>query len=183
MTMFTDFLKLTINKTILALALLGLLALIIVAGCISTEKSIKKVSRTEASQTTSQQSKKVSAQPSKLITVSKPPSASGMDPDQLQIIGQKIFQNETGGKVNNLIFWSENEAFPSLGVGHFIWFPAGRSLGFTESFPEMIRYLQASGAAVPDWLSEQITIGALWDSREQLEQERGSDKFQSFSNY
>ena len=180
--MSTDFLKLTKNQSIQTLALMALLALLIVAGCISTEKSVKKVSRTEESQTVPVQSitpPKKPVQPSRPIAVAKPPSALGLDPDQLQIIGQKIFQNETGGKVKNLIFWSNNEAFPSLGVGHFIWFPVGRSLGFTESFPEIIRYLQANGAAVPSWLSRQISIGALWNSREQLEQERDSEKFQA----
>lgn len=98
---------------------------------------------------------------------------------ELKCIGQKIYKNETGGDVKNLIFWSPNEAFASLGVGHFIWYPQGRKLGFKETFPELIRYLQANGYRVPDWLSQQIQVGSLWNSREQLEQERDGKKFQS----
>jgi len=185
--MFIDFLKPATNKSVLVLALITLLVLIIVVGCISTGSSVKKIRQTEAPQTVPQQSitprKKTEPPPNKPVTVAKPPSVFGADPDQLQIIGQKILQNETGGRVKNLIFWSVNEAFPSLGVGHFIWFPPGRSLGFTESFPEMVRYLQANGAGVPSWLSRQISIGAMWSSREQLEQERGGEKFQELQQF
>ncbi len=96
---------------------------------------------------------------------------------ELKCIGQKIYNNETGGKLENLIFWSPNEAFPSLGIGHFIWYPAAEKQGFKEAFPDLVRYLQANGAKVPLWLSRQIQIGSLWNSREQMEQDRSSRKF------
>jgi len=179
--------KLKINKSILVIVATALVALIIVAGCMSVEKSVKKVSKAESPQVISKQTSipqtgSARVIPEKLVipkTGLKRLQASGIDQEQLQIIGQKIYKNETGGNVKNLIFWSVNESFPSLGVGHFIWFPEGRSIGFTESFPSMIRYLMANGASVPEWLSRQIQIGALWNSREQLEQERGRDKFQA----
>lgn len=162
-----------------------LIIIIIVAGCISTERSIKKntnpapAKAPKVSVALPEKLKTKVVQPKQLKINSVPSKSSNVNSDQLQIIGQKIYQNETGGNVKNLIFWSKNEAFPSLGVGHFIWFPAGRSIGFTESFPSMIRYLKANGAAVPNWLFEQVQVGALWNSREQLEQERGSDRFQA----
>ena len=98
---------------------------------------------------------------------------------EIKCIGQKIYKNETGGDVKNLIFWSPNEDFASLGVGHFIWYPQGGKQGFKETFPELIRYLQANGRRVPDWLSRQIQIGSLWNNKEQLEQDREGEKFQS----
>ena len=159
--MTANFLKRISSKPINLLTLLIAFTLLVVAGCISNQKTLKK------------------AAPNSSITVSKPPQIHGIDRNELQAIGQKIYLNETGGKPEHLIFWSPNEPFPSLGIGHFIWFPAGISVGFTESFPGMIRFLKANGADVPDWLLKQITIGALWNSREQLEQERGSDKVQA----
>ena len=50
-------------------------------------------------------------------------------------IGQKIWLNETGGKIDAITSWNANEEFASLGIGHFIWFPVGKWLPFEESFP------------------------------------------------
>lgn len=163
--MFAENMK---QKAILTLTLVILVGLTVIAGCISNERSVKLGNKTE-----------VPPEPYIIPKiVLKQGVVPGIDPAQLQAIGQKIFQNETGGKLENLIFWSPNEDFPSLGVGHFIWFPAGRSQGFTESFPSMIRFLQENGANVPVWLSKQVQVGALWDNKEQLEQARNSAKFQ-----
>ena len=41
-------------------------------------------------------------------------------------IGSKIWQNECGGTVSGLTSWNAGEDFPSLGIGHFIWYVAGR---------------------------------------------------------
>ncbi|PWQ93486.1 hypothetical protein [Leucothrix arctica] len=160
-----NFLKLLPRKPILLLALLIALTLTIVAGCISNQKSVKTIEPTPA------------------ITVSKPPKAKGIDSIQLQAIGQKIYLNETGGKPENLVYWNPNEAFPSLGIGHFIWFPAGSTIGFTESFPDMIRFLKANGADVPSWLLEQITVGALWRDQADLNKNRSSDKVQELQQF
>lgn len=165
--MATDFSKLATKQTIVVITLIALMT---AAGCIATDRSVKHANRPSTPIKLPKQLNLPEAAKTQL-------KAQGIDPQQLQAIGQKIFQNETGGKLENVIFWSKNESFPSLGVGHFIWFPAGRSLGFTESFPDMIRFLQANGAAVPAWLLKQIQIGSIWNSREQLESERGSAKF------
>jgi len=80
-------------------------------------------------------------------------------------IGEKIFFNECAGKEALLTSWNRGEAFPSLGIGHFIWYPTGTSGPFKESFPELIRYMQASDANIPDWIVEAIEHGAPWPSR------------------
>lgn len=138
------------------------IAVVVVAGCISTRNPVKEMSGTEA----------LTIGPVKSVV-------PGVSSEQLQAIGQKIYQNETGDNVNNLIFWSENEGFASLGVGHFIWYPEGRDQRFKQTFPDMIRYLKSNGIVIPAWLSQQIQVGSLWNSREELEQSRGSEKFQS----
>ncbi len=71
---------------------------------------------------------------------------------QAQRIGQRIWQNESGGSYEGLTAWNEGENFPSLGIGHFIWYPAGVEGPFEESFPKLVRYLQARGANVPEWV-------------------------------
>jgi hypothetical protein len=71
---------------------------------------------------------------------------------QLNEIAQKIYQNETGSNPDYLIAWNEGENFASLGLGHFIWFPKGLDSPFTETFPELIEYLDEQGVNLPTWL-------------------------------
>lgn len=75
-----------------------------------------------------------------------------LTPQQAHDIGMKIWQNEAGGKVELLTYWNKDEDFASLGIGHFIWFVAGRPAPFTESFPGLLDALEASGRVLPSWL-------------------------------
>lgn len=68
-------------------------------------------------------------------------------------IGQRIWKNECGGTVAGLTSWNAGENFASLGIGHFIWYPAGGSGPYQESFPGLVKLLSARGAVVPKWLS------------------------------
>jgi hypothetical protein len=70
-----------------------------------------------------------------------------------EFIGKKVWENECDGTVAGLTSWNGGEAFPSLGIGHFIWYPAGEQGPFEESFPLLIAYLQERGIVVPPWLS------------------------------
>lgn len=66
-------------------------------------------------------------------------------------IGRRIWQNECAGTVSGLTTWNAGEEFPSLGIGHFIWYPKGTSGPFQESFPALVSYLTKEGVSVPDW--------------------------------
>jgi hypothetical protein len=68
-------------------------------------------------------------------------------------IGQRIWKNECGGTVAGLTSWNVGENFASLGIGHFIWYPAGVSGPYQESFPGLVKLMVARGAAVPKWLA------------------------------
>jgi len=70
-----------------------------------------------------------------------------------EIIGNKVWENECAGKVAGLTSWNGGEAFPSLGIGHFIWYPAGKQGPFEESFPLLIAYLKKREIELPKWLS------------------------------
>lgn len=63
---------------------------------------------------------------------------------------QQIFLNETGGNDEYLLHWNDGEAFASLGIGHFIWFPAGLQSPYAESFPQLLAYLLAQGYTLPN---------------------------------
>jgi hypothetical protein len=71
---------------------------------------------------------------------------------QAEIIGRRIWQNESGGTDSGLTAWNYGEEFASLGIGHFIWYPAGKPGPFEESFPPLLQYLVANGITVPKWL-------------------------------
>jgi hypothetical protein len=82
---------------------------------------------------------------------------------QAQEIGRRIWQNESAGTVDGLTAWNHGEDFASLGIGHFIWYPVGTTGPFEESFPALVRYLQAEGVAVPRWIAE--ANGCPWPNR------------------
>ncbi len=77
------------------------------------------------------------------------PASVALTQTQKAKIGQKIWMNESGGTVDGLTQWNDAEAFPSLGIGHFIWYPAGYNGPFTESFPQFISYAISRGANPP----------------------------------
>ncbi len=64
-------------------------------------------------------------------------------------IGMKIYQNECSGKKENLTVWNDGEAFPSFGIGHFIWYPKGYDGRFTETFPEFVEFARSQGSHLP----------------------------------
>ncbi len=68
-------------------------------------------------------------------------------------IGKKIWRNECAGTRDGLTAWNKGEDFPSLGIGHFIWYPQGKRGPFKESFPALKDYLQSQGVKLPGWLA------------------------------
>ncbi len=70
----------------------------------------------------------------------------------LESIGKRVWQNEAAGQISGLTAWNSGEAFASLGIGHFIWYPAGPKGPFEESFPALLLFLQHNGKSLPEWL-------------------------------
>lgn len=74
-----------------------------------------------------------------------------LTPAQLQRVGLRIWQNECAGSVAGLTSWNAGEDFASLGIGHFIWYPAAKRGPFEESFPPLAAFLASRGVPVPAW--------------------------------
>ena len=89
-----------------------------------------------------------------------------LESGQLDWVGQKIFQNECAGQFQCLVHWNESEAFPSLGIGHFIWYPEGINERFVESFPALFEYMKQRQLNIPLWLRELEPFDAPWPDRE-----------------
>jgi hypothetical protein len=92
-------------------------------------------------------------------------------------IGKKIWQNECGGTIEGLTSWNKGEAFASLGIGHFIWFPADLDAPFDESFPRLLNHLQKRGAKIPSWLL--TTPDCPWRTKEEFDAARNSQRMVS----
>lgn len=98
---------------------------------------------------------------------------------EAQRIGKLIWQNECAGTISGLTMWNQGEEFPSMGIGHFIWYPAGTTGPYQESFPDMIRFLRANGAdaQIPDWLDE--NRGCPWPDRASFQRDFDGPKLKS----
>ncbi|MFA6028390.1 MAG: hypothetical protein WC969_00915 [Elusimicrobiota bacterium] len=87
-----------------------------------------------------------------------------VSPEDTQEIGRRVWKNECGGTVEGLTHWNKGESFASLGIGHFIWYPAGQEGPFEESFPKLLSFLRSEGASVPAWLVD--GLDCPWADRE-----------------
>ena len=92
-----------------------------------------------------------------------------LTPQQKARIGRKIWANECGGSVSGLTSWNYGEEFPSLGIGHFIWYPAGFDGRFEESFPKLIEFARQKGATPPPVALQRY---CPWPSRQAFEADR-----------
>lgn len=121
------------------------------------------------------------------VSVDTPPSPSpGASGIQLSdadaaAIGRKIWQNECAGTVEGLTSWNTGEDFPSLGIGHFIWYVPGRPGPFQESFPQLLAYMKERGTAMPGWLAE--AKGCPWNSRSEFLKEQQSPRMKELRQF
>ncbi|WP_207950801.1 hypothetical protein [Marinobacter sp. JSM 1782161] len=105
---------------------------------------------------------------------SKPNVDLSLSDKQLDWVASKIFQNECSGEVDCLVHWNEGEAFPSLGIGHFIWYPKGVDEPYAESFPALVKFMKAESVDMPDWLAKMSPLDAPWPDRDSfLNQQSG----------
>jgi hypothetical protein len=91
--------------------------------------------------------------------------AARIDTSGLGIIGRKIYANECGSRPEKLITWNRGEAFISLGIGHFIWYPEGRSGPYTESFRAFAHYAAHRQVQLPAMLAGDPLPGCPWPDR------------------
>lgn len=88
---------------------------------------------------------------------------------QIEALGLLIWKNEGRQELKHLTSWNRGEYFPSLGLGHFIWYTNKEKGPFKEQFPELLKYLQENGVLLPQWLAD--SQFAPWQSREQFYKE------------
>lgn len=99
---------------------------------------------------------------------------------QKNTIGQKIWQNESGGRVTGLTAWNAGEEFPSLGIGHFIWYPAGFKGPFEESWPRFVQFASQRGKTPPPVARHRYSP---WQTRSEFEREFNGPELSSLRNW
>lgn len=80
------------------------------------------------------------------------PAMPRLDQDELEWLGDRIFANECNRQLRCLTSWNDGEDFPSLGLGHFIWYQAGQQEAFVETFPALLERLTAEAVELPAWV-------------------------------
>ena len=115
-----------------------------------------------------------SEEESKDFVIFRLPALSDADYDW---IGSRIYKNEALGKREYLTHWNEGEDFPSLGIGHFIWFPEGVDAPFDEQFPSLISYMRQrvpENLQMPGWLQELEPMVAPWNTKDEFDAAQSS---------
>ncbi len=86
--------------------------------------------------------------------------------EQVHIIAEETYNNECSSNPENLLFWNKKEDFPSLGIGHFIWFPTNFKAPHVEGFRDFLTFLESKKYPLPVWL--QGKPACPWTSRDQF---------------
>lgn len=98
-------------------------------------------------------------------------------------VAEFLFLNECGGRVEKLIAWNEGEDFPSLGIGHLIWYPLGHTDRFSQKFPELLLFLEARGETLPEWVRVLPERAAPWRTRAEFERDRDSSRVRELRDF
>ena len=112
-------------------------------------------------------------------------SSNQLDKASLNQIGLKVWQNECRGTLDGLVSWNHSEEFPSLGLGHCIWYPQGKTGPFEEGFPQLIDFLKDklkdSEMKIPSWI--RTKKGFPWKTREAFLKAKRSRKMQELREF
>lgn len=106
--------------------------------------------------------------------------SAGLTASQKNAIGRKIWQNECAGTVEGLTSWNAGEEFPSLGIGHFIWYPANFNGRFSESWPQFVKFARERGARVPAVAQE---AHSPWNSRGEFQKDFQGPRLKSLRSW
>lgn len=87
---------------------------------------------------------------------------------QLLWLGDRVFANECASQHKCLTSWNQGEDFPSLGIGHFIWFQEKQIEPFEETFPALLQYYQSRHITLPLWIQSLPGPDSPWRNRQQF---------------
>ena len=104
-----------------------------------------------------------------------------LSPHEYQWLGQQVFANECNQRLQCLTHWNEGEDFPSLGIGHFIWYGPQQQEPFEETFPALLAHLKSAGVLLPSWLNDPLSAENPWADRTSFYEDIDSNEMQELS--
>lgn len=108
---------------------------------------------------------------------------SPMTSDELVCLQKMIFFNECSSKPERMLTWNADEAFPSFGIGHFIWYPKGQKGPYKEFFPEYLAFLEAQKTEIPAWIKALPTREAPWQDRQEFLNDLPSERMTALMDF
>jgi hypothetical protein len=106
-----------------------------------------------------------------------------LNPQQMDWLGDRVFANECNRKFSCLTSWNEGEDFPSLGIGHFIWYKQQQNERFEETFPSLLAFYKKHGYELPSWLEALENSDAPWQNREQFLADLDSQRMRQLRDF
>ena len=106
-----------------------------------------------------------------------------LNPQQMDWLGDRVFANECDRKFSCLTSWNEGEDFPSLGIGHFIWYKQQQNERFEETFPSLLAFYKKHGYELPSWLEALENSDAPWQNREQFLADLDSQRMRQLRDF
>jgi hypothetical protein len=103
--------------------------------------------------------------------------------EQMQWLGDRVFANECNRSFSCLTSWNEGEDFPSLGIGHFIWYREQQLERFEETFPDLLAFYGEHDYRLPTWLNELSSLDSPWLSRDQFLAESDSPRMRALREF
>lgn len=101
---------------------------------------------------------------------------TSMNADELACLQKMIYFNECSERVERMTTWNEDEDFPSFGIGHFIWYPAGKKGPYKELFQDFLIFLEAQKIEIPTWIDALPAREAPWQNREEFLNDLSSER-------
>jgi len=105
------------------------------------------------------------------------------NPQQMDWLGDRVFANECNRKFSCLTSWNEGEDFPSLGIGHFIWYKPQQNERFEETFPNLLAFYKKHDYELPSWLEALENPDSPWQNREQFLADLNSQRMQQLRDF
>ena len=99
------------------------------------------------------------------------------------LIADRVSKNECSVEKDCLLEWSAGENFLSLGMEHFIWYPAHAVSIFKEGFRSYLQYAKDAGERLPVWLDKTPFPPCPWSSREEFLRSKGSRQYKDLEDF
>lgn len=107
-----------------------------------------------------------------------------LDTGHSRWLAARIYLNECNARSACLTSWNSGEDFPSLGIGHFIWYRQNQVAPFEESFPGLVRFIRSRNPelALPALIAAEEPE-APWPDRDSFLAASDSQAMQSLRDF